>query len=65
MAKRNDTTVKVDAEAVRIAKIAASFKDMSLAEYVSSLIVEHAPRDIDEGHSRLKGEKAPKGRGTK
>lgn len=63
--KRNDVTVKVDAEAVRIAKIAASFKDMTLAEYVSALILEHAPADIDAGHSELKGGKPPKGRGEK
>jgi hypothetical protein len=66
MAKRNDTTVKVDTEAVRIAKIAASFKDMSLAEYISELIMEHAPHDINEGHSKLSaGGKAPKSRGAK
>jgi hypothetical protein len=53
MTKRNDVTVKVDVEAVRIAKIAASYKDMSLAEYISTLIMTHAPGDIDEGHSQL------------
>jgi hypothetical protein len=63
MAKRNDVTVKVDAEAVRIAKIAASFKDMTLAEYISALVMEHAPRDIDQGHTELtKGTKKTGGR---
>lgn len=53
MAKRNDVTVKVDTEAVRIAKIAASFKNVTLAEYISTLIMTHSPRDIDQGHSEL------------
>lgn len=61
MAKRNDVTVKVDTEAVRIAKIAASFKDVSLAEYISTLILTHAPGDIDRGHSELS--KGSKGKG--
>ncbi len=63
MAKRNDVTVKVDTEAVRVAKIAASFKNITLAEYISSLIMAHAPHDIDQGHSELsRGVVKPKGR---
>lgn len=60
MSKRNDTTVKVDVEAVKLAKLAAEFKEMSLAEYVSHLIVTYAPGDIDEGYAKLKGVKEPR-----
>jgi hypothetical protein len=49
MVRRNDQTVKIDAEVMRKAKIVASFKDMSLAEYISEAlrpIVENELQDF-------------------
>ena len=38
MAKRNDVPVKVDADVIRTAKIAAAYKGLSLAEYLSDTL---------------------------
>ena len=38
VARRNDVAVKIDAEVARIAKIVASYKDVSLAEYLSEAL---------------------------
>lgn len=48
MAKRNDASVKIDVEAIAIAKIAAGIKGMHLVEYLSELVKEHATREVDE-----------------
>jgi len=45
--KRNDVSVKIDAEAVRVAKIVAAYEDKSLAEYLSNLVLEHAIRELE------------------
>ena len=61
MTKRNDVPVKVDAEVVRVARIAAAYKDMSLAEYISEtlrpLVAQHVEQEhAKQPHSRPKGE---------
>jgi hypothetical protein len=61
-AKRNDIAVKVDAQVVADARIAASYKGLSLAEYVSEVLRPIVLRDIEEGHAqRMKPATKPKG----
>ena len=45
---------KIGAEAARLAKIAASFKDLSMAEYVTQVVEAAARRDIDAEHAKMK-----------
>lgn len=45
MAKRDDISVKVDREAVRIARRAAALQDKTLVEYISSVLMDAATRD--------------------
>jgi hypothetical protein len=52
MTKRNDVPVKIDAEVVRVAKIAAAYKDMSLAEYISERLRPLVAEDIDREHEK-------------
>jgi hypothetical protein len=56
------TTVKMDAKVVEECRIAAAFRGLSLAEYISETMREAAKRDIDQGYARRAegGEKAPK-----
>ena len=61
MVRRNDQTVKLDAEVARDAKIVAAYKDMSLAEYLSELIRPVVARDLESEHERKT--KPPKGKG--
>jgi hypothetical protein len=51
MTRRNDLTVKIDAEVLRMAKVVASFKDISLAEYLTEALRPIVERDLKE-HSR-------------
>jgi hypothetical protein len=52
MAKRNDVPVKIDAEVVRVARIAAAYKDMSLAEYISERLRPLVAQDVEDEHAR-------------
>jgi hypothetical protein len=61
MTKRNDVSVKMDAEVVNDARIAASYSGMSLAEYLSETLRPIVERDIEEGHKRRKQGPKPKG----
>ncbi len=61
MTKRNDVSVKMDAAVVDDARIAASFKGMSLAEYLSETLRPIVARDIDEGYALRK--RGAKGKG--
>jgi hypothetical protein len=66
MAKRNDVSVKMDAKVVEDCRIAAAFRGVSLAEYLSDAMKAVAKRDIDEGYARrAQGGQLPKGRGAK
>ena len=38
VAKRNDVSVKIDAEVYRLVKLVATWKDMSVAEYLSQTL---------------------------
>ncbi len=44
--KRNDVSVKLDKEAARRAKKAASLKEVTLAEYLSDVVMAAANRDL-------------------
>jgi hypothetical protein len=67
MAKRNDVSVKVDVEVIADARIAAAYKGMPLAEYLSESLRPIVARDIEEGHAAKaakaagKGKRKPKG----
>jgi hypothetical protein len=70
MAKRNDVSVKMDPEAVRVARNVASYQQISLAEYLSRVVMEKAKQDWDEILDREQKAKAaqaihPKGKGRK
>jgi hypothetical protein len=52
MTKRNDVPVKVDAEVVRVAKIAAAYKDMTLAEYISERLRPLVAEDVEHEHAK-------------
>lgn len=52
MAKRNDVSVKMDADVVNDCRIAAAFCEMSLAEYLSERMKVSAKKDIDDGYAK-------------
>lgn len=54
MAKRNDQPVKIDTHVLAKVRIAAAYKGVSIAEYLSSAIEPIADRDIDEQHAKLR-----------
>lgn len=66
MARRNDVAVKLDMEVVRDAKVVASFKTQSLAEYLSELIRPLVERDLKAEYAKRMAPsetpKKPKGR---
>jgi hypothetical protein len=63
---KDDVSVKMDAGVVEDCRIAASFKRMSLAEYLSETMRGIAKRDIDEGYAQRKeGDPPPKKRRSK
>ena len=46
--KRNDVTVKVDADVVRVCKMVASSRGITLAEYISESMRPIAQNDLDQ-----------------
>jgi hypothetical protein len=52
MAKRNDVSVKMDAEVVAEAKMVAASRDLSLAEYLSDLARPLVRRDLEQEFAR-------------
>ena len=60
MAKRNDVPVKVDADVIRVAKIAAAYKGLSLADYISETLRPIVSRDVESEHARMAGAKKGK-----
>ena len=65
MTKRNDVSVKMDATVVEDCRIAAAFRGVSLAEYISETMREAAQRDIDEGYSQRGQPTRPRPKGPK
>jgi hypothetical protein len=64
VAKRNDVSVKIDAEVARLAKIVAAFEDKTVAEYLSESLRPIVERDVQR-HTSQFGAKAPKPREPK
>jgi predicted DNA binding CopG/RHH family protein len=60
MAKRNDVPVKVDSEVIRVAKIAAAYKGLSLAEYLSETLRPIVARDVEQEHAKVAAPKKGK-----
>lgn len=58
VSKRNDVPVKLDAEVVRVAKIVASYKEKSLAEYLSGVLSPIVEKDLGEEQARYQSTKA-------
>lgn len=48
--ERNSMPIRIDNKALEAAKIAASYKGLTVAGYVSKVLLEVATRDIEEGH---------------
>ena len=46
MVRRNDVSVKLDADVVRKAKIVAAIKDMTIAQYLSDILAEKVEQDL-------------------
>jgi len=53
MAKRNDITVKIDNEVVRIGKIVAAYRDVTLAEYFSDLLMPLVIADLEKEQANM------------
>lgn len=61
MVKRNDQSVKMDIEVIGDCRIAAAFKGMTLAEYLSETMRVAARKDIEEGYAlRAAGKSRPR-----
>ena len=60
MAKRNDVPVKVDADVIHVAKIAAAYKGLSLAAYLSETLRPIVSRDVETEHAKVAGAKKGK-----
>lgn len=52
MAKRNDVSVKIDADVVAEAKMVAASRDVSLAQYLSELLRPLVHRDLEREYAR-------------
>jgi hypothetical protein len=63
MAKRDDVTVKLDAEVVRLAKIVAAYRDTSVAEYLSEVLMPVVQRDLEQEQARTKSRTTAGARG--
>jgi hypothetical protein len=62
--ERNNMPVRLTRDAIAAAKIAASFKGMTLSQYASTVLVEAANRDID-AWTRARGQVSAKATGRK
>lgn len=51
--KRTYGPAKIDVKALAFARKAAALQDKTLADYLSDLVMEHAPQDIQTGAARL------------
>jgi hypothetical protein len=60
MAKRNDITAKVDAEALRVARIVAAYRGLTLAEYLSDIVLATATRDREAEERKERDREAGK-----
>jgi hypothetical protein len=60
MAEEQKTmSIRLTVEAIDAARIAASYKKMTVLDYASAVILEQANRDIEEGHRQRAGATSP------
>jgi hypothetical protein len=52
-------SIRLDVEAIEAAKIAASYKRLTVLEYASRVLLEAANRDIEEGHRQRSAAASP------
>jgi hypothetical protein len=64
MTKRNDVPVKIDAEVIKVAKIAAAYRELSLAEYLSERLRPLVAEDVQRSHAENPYFGKPKGAAT-
>lgn len=50
---KDANAVRITKEAVDKARVAAAYQGISIAEYVSRVVVAQAEKDIEEGHRRM------------
>jgi hypothetical protein len=60
MTRRNDAPVKIDVQVLADARIAAAYKGLSLAEYLSEALRPIVLRDMEEGHAQRVRQPKPK-----
>lgn len=53
MTRRNDVTVKIDADVTREAKMVAASRDQSLAEYLSGVLRPIVRQDLERATGEL------------
>ena len=63
--ERKNMPVRLNEEALKWARIAASYRGISLAEYASQALIEVAKRDVEQGHAAITKVEKPKGKGAK
>jgi len=52
------TSIRIELKAVEVARVAAAYKGLSMAEYITGVVLEAANRDIEEGY-RARGQAKP------
>jgi hypothetical protein len=52
VAKRQDMTVKLDAEVLRVAKIVAAYRGVTVADYLSELVRPLALKDLQREQAK-------------
>jgi reverse gyrase len=57
---RNDISVKLDAQVARKAKLVATNRGITLAEYLTSIVAPIVARDLKEEMSKMMDEPEPK-----
>jgi uncharacterized protein (DUF1778 family) len=64
MAKeRKNMPVRINDEALRWARIAASYQGKTLADYASDALLEAAKADVARSHAAITAVEKPKGKG--
>lgn len=63
VARRNDVSIKLDAEVARMAKLVADFEDKALAAYLSDLIRPLVEKDLERHAEKFLARKKPKPKG--
>ena len=57
--KRTYAPAKIEVKALMLAKKAAMLKEMTLADYVSELIMEYAPGDVERESAKITKPRRP------